>query len=127
MMKRTPIPTTLRLPALFLAALLLTAAPVTAQDSPEGSTQEEGPQEEGGNALPEEARTLVQEMLARLSESMAGLVEILPRYGMPRINEEGDIVIPRLDEAPREGPDRNGTPDKNGTNKTEDTEGAREI
>ncbi|WP_022729323.1 hypothetical protein [Fodinicurvata sediminis] len=125
MMKHTPIPTALRLPALLLAALLMAAAPVAAQDSPEESIQDEGAQEgtqeEDGNALPEEARTLIQEMLARLSESMAGLVDILPRYGMPRINEEGDIVIPRLDEAPREEPDRNGT------NNTEDTEGAREI
>lgn len=124
MMTRFAIPSTLRLPALVLAALLLALSPAASQETPEEGAQEEGtPGEE--KALPEEARTLIQEMLARLSESMAGLVEILPRYGMPRINEDGDIVIPRLDEAPEDRPES--TPEGNGPNETEDTQGAREI
>lgn len=87
------------LPALGLA-LLLAVTPAWAQDSSdEGApAPEESPDLE--NALPEETRTLLREMLGRLSESMTGLVESLPRYGMPRINEEGDIVIPRLDPPP---------------------------
>ncbi|WP_026987785.1 hypothetical protein [Fodinicurvata fenggangensis] len=124
MMTRFAIPSTLRLPALVLAALLLALSPAAAQEVPEEDTQEEGTSGEE-NALPEEARTLIQEMLARLSESMAGLVEILPRYGMPRINEDGDIVIPRLDETPEDRPES--APKGNGTNETEDTQGAREI
>ncbi|MFC4353078.1 hypothetical protein ACFOW6_16130 [Fodinicurvata halophila] len=87
------------LPALGMA-LLLATTPAWAQDSSgeEAPAPEDSPNLE--DALPEETRTLLQEMLGRLSESMSGLVESLPRYGMPRINEEGDIVIPRLDPPP---------------------------
>lgn len=118
------------LPALGLA-LLLAVTPAWAQDSSgeEAPAPEESPDLE--NALPEETRTLLREMLGRLSESMSGLVESLPRYGMPRINEEGDIVIPRLDSPSESEEEEPRTEDTEkaprNTGKDQDLGGTREI
>lgn len=118
------------LPALGLA-LLLAVTPAWAQDSSgeEAPAPEESPDLE--NALPEETRTLLREMLGRLSESMSGLVESLPRYGMPRINEEGDIVIPRLDSPSESEEEEPRTEDTEkapqNTGKDQDSGGTREI
>ncbi len=48
------------------------------------------------------------EQLDRALDRLEGMVERLPRYGTPYIDEDGDIVIPRRDQAPPPAP---GEPD----------------
>lgn len=70
--------------ALAIAVLLLgPAAPAFAQEEPKSST--------------ERAEELAREGAQRLMSALETLLQVIPQYGMPRIEENGDIVIPRLD------------------------------
>lgn len=81
------------LPALG-AALALVAAPAAAA--------EEGP------AAPAPVEQAVEE-LRRMMERLDDLFRSMPRYAMPEVTEDGDIIIRRIDPSPdrpaREGPD----------------------
>jgi hypothetical protein len=66
-------------------AIMLAAAPggtVLAQDS----------ENEDGNS----PQALAREGAERLMRALDGLLQMIPQYGAPRIEENGDIVIPRL-------------------------------
>jgi len=68
------------------AALIgvLVAGPAPAQDEPS-----------------EKAREGAQQLI----EALEGWLNMLPRYGTPRITEDGDILIPRLDSPDNGGED----------------------
>lgn len=72
---------------LILAAVLLAAlaapGPAAAQSQPP-SGKEESPEE------------LAREGVERLMRALEGILKAIPQYGVPRVEEDGDIVIPRL-------------------------------
>jgi hypothetical protein len=88
-------------------AILLAASPVGAQEGGE----------EQQNSDPE---TLAREGAERLMRALEGILQIIPQYGMPRIEEDGDIVIPRLN--PPEQEDQQDAPDKEGDEPAPQTE-----
>lgn len=55
---------------------------------------------------------LAREGAQKLMQALEGLLQVIPQYGMPRIEENGDIVIPRLDKP--------GTPENDGKDKPKD-------
>lgn len=77
--------------AIALAVALAAAAPAAAQTSPEDEMMEKRSR---AGELAREAT----EMLMRAIELM---IQSIPQYGMPEIDEDGNIIIPRL---PRETP-----------------------
>ncbi len=92
-----------RVAAALTAVLVLAGSPALAR------AQEEAPKEQS----PEE---LAREGAERLMRALEGLLQVIPQYGMPRIEENGDIVIPRLNppgeqRTPREKPENGGPPD----------------
>ncbi len=74
--------------AAALALLLSLTGPALAQDSGDGQPEQEQ-QDPGAMAL---------EGAQRLMRALEGILQMIPQYGMPRVEENGDIVIPRLDE-----------------------------
>jgi len=72
-----------RFAAVVTAGLVLAGSPAMVR------AQEEAPKEQS----PEE---LAREGAERLMRALEGLLQVIPQYGMPRIEENGDIVIPRL-------------------------------
>lgn len=74
----------------FAAALALSPVPAAAQS--------DGGQ--GGESAEEMAREGVQ----RLMDALETFLSAIPQYGVPRIEENGDIVIPRLDKREPEQP-----------------------
>ncbi|SDF88211.1 hypothetical protein SAMN05216241_10316 [Limimonas halophila] len=76
-----------------LAAALAASAPAAAQD--------EEPQDPGAQA---------REGAEQILDALRGLLQMMPRYGMPQVQEDGDIVIPRLDE-PENGDGEDAAPD----------------
>lgn len=96
------------LAALFVAGAVAAAAPAVAQS--------QSPGEEGGES-PEE---LAREGAERLMQALEGLLKVIPQYGMPRIEENGDIVIPRLNPPEQgEGEEKNGPSEGEGETITE--------
>lgn len=87
-----PNPTRLRV-GLALAGAWMLLSPSALADS-----------EESGRRSPENSVAEALELLHRTWRDLETIVEGLPRYGLPEITEDGDIVIPRL---PRED-DRRG-------------------
>ena len=53
---------------------------------------------------------MIERELGRLVDRLQGALEKLPRYALPEITEEGDIIIRRLPRNPRERPNP-GDPD----------------
>ncbi|NNG05180.1 MAG: hypothetical protein HKM95_13940 [Inquilinus sp.] len=83
-------------PALALAAtLLLLSSPAYADD------------EDRRPRSHEESVAEALDLLNRTLRDLEIIVEELPRYGLPEITADGDIIIPRLprDEHPRRGGD----------------------
>lgn len=74
--------------AAALALLISAAAPAMAQGSGEGQPEQKQ-EDPGGMAL---------EGAQRLMQALESILQMIPQYGMPEIRENGDIVIPRLDE-----------------------------
>jgi len=79
----------LTIPALCACAMLA-SAPVSAQTSPQAPPQTPDAQEPSGTQL-----TL--EGLEKLMLGLQRMVEELPRYNLPEINENGDIILRRID------------------------------
>ena len=71
------------------ACAMLASAPVFAQ-SPNAPPDAPSTQEPSGTEL-----TL--QGLAKLMRELQRMVEELPRYNLPEINENGDIIIRRID------------------------------
>lgn len=72
-----------------IAAAILTVG--TSLMVPAAAQQDE-PQSEGEQSPGELAREGAQ----RLMRALEGILQIIPQYGAPRVKENGDIVIPRL-------------------------------
>lgn len=81
--------------AITLLGLLAAAAPARADEQAAGRSGE--PRHPG-----QIARDAADDLMRRLEELAASL----PRFGLPQIAENGDIVIPRLDRAERDAPGR---------------------
>lgn len=75
------------------AALLTTGVPgALAQD--EGSTAQQ---------RLDELEALAQESLERLMLALEGMLQAVPQFELPEINEDGDIIIRRIRPKPSEG------------------------
>ena len=72
-----------------LLGLLLLAQPSLAQPSLAQEVEEESERR-----APEE---MAREGVELLLRALRGFLQAVPHYGLPRIEENGDIVIPRLD------------------------------
>ena len=98
------------------AAGMLSLWAVLAAATPAALAQEGG---ESGDSSPQE---LAREGAERLMNALDGLLRMIPQYGVPEIQDNGDILIPRLNpeggETPQgEGEDDSGSEDgKNGEN-----------
>lgn len=97
-MTRKPCPGAL---AGALAALLLVSAPAAAQDG-------------GGDQQQSDPEALAREGADRLMRALEGILKIIPQYGMPRIEDDGDIVIPRLNPPGEDEKNKNDTPEGGG-------------
>lgn len=97
--------------AMALLASSLATAPVLAQEEeppgaiePESGTSENAPEE------------MAREGVELLLRALRGFLSSVPQYGLPRIEENGDIVIPRLNreeenEQDQDGDDTDGSDD----------------
>lgn len=87
-----------------LAALTLVAAPglapglAWAQTPP---TRPAPPPHLEGPNLADDPLALAQDALERLMRAFGSMLESLPQYGAPRLNERGDIIVPRLNPKPK--------------------------
>lgn len=96
--------------AAALAMLVTFAVPAAGQSGNDGGSSEEK----------QDPEALAREGAERLMRALEGILQIIPQYGMPRIEEDGDIVIPRLnppeeekekkDDAPSDGTDEGDPP-----------------
>lgn len=75
---------TARAAAALVIAAGLAGAPAAAQAQSE---------EPGGQSSPED---LAREGAEKLMRALESILSVIPQYGVPRIEENGDIVIPRL-------------------------------
>jgi hypothetical protein len=71
--------------AAAMLALVTVSGPAMAQSGGGGEGRQEGSPED-----------LAREGAERLLRALEGLLHAIPQYGMPRVEENGDIVIPRL-------------------------------
>jgi hypothetical protein len=89
--------------AWLLAALLALPTPLAAQ-SDGGESQGDG----------RSAEDMAREGVERLMNALETFLGSIPQYGVPRIDDDGNIIIPRLDSPDKGGdgdaPD-NGGPD----------------
>ena len=88
------------------AALMFLTAPALAEDAPppEDSQQKQ-----------EQAAKLAMEATQKLMQALELLIKSLPQYGLPRIDEDGNIIIPRLPNPPEaEPPGGGGEPAQDG-------------
>lgn len=69
----------------LLTSSLATAPALAQQDELPGATEPEGAPEE-----------MAREGVELLLRALRGFLDSVPQYGLPRIEENGDIVIPRL-------------------------------
>ena len=80
--------------AAALAAALVLGAPVVAAPP----TSED------------QAKEKLRQGAARIMEAIELMIRAIPTYGMPRIDEHGNIIIPRrggpLDQAPKDPPEQ---------------------
>lgn len=85
--------------AAWLAFAVGAAAPSLAQQSPPAAP----PQERAGE--------LAREAIEKLMQALTLVIENLPQYAMPEINERGDIIIRRLNPPPRAERERERVPE----------------
>ncbi len=61
-------------------------------------------------ASEDQAKEKLREGAARIMEAIELMIRAIPTYGMPRIDEHGNIIIPRrggpLDQAPGDAPEQ---------------------
>lgn len=94
---------TTRLAAAVLAVGLLAGTPAAAGER--GGEQESSPEE------------MAREGAERILRAIEGLLDMIPQYGAPYVDEDGNIVIPRVDtprgeeETPEGGEDEAEPPD----------------
>jgi hypothetical protein len=74
------------------ACAMLASAPVFAQSPNASPNTPGGPSTQGPSGT-----ELTLEGLAKLMRGLQRMVEELPRYNLPEINENGDIIIRRID------------------------------
>lgn len=79
----------LAISAAALAAIMLLTTPGWAGDG------------EAPDSVHSEFDRLIERELDRLFDRLQGALEELPRYALPEITEEGDIIIRRLPRNPR--------------------------
>ena len=81
------------------AALIILTAPAFADDvpPPEDSQQKQ-----------DQAAKLAMEATQKLMQALELLIKSLPQYGLPRIDEDGNIIIPRLPNPPETAPPEGG-------------------
>lgn len=77
--------------AIATAAALAAGAPALAQSSPDDETAKKQ----------ERAAELAREATEMLMRAIELMIQSIPQYGLPEIDEDGNIVIPRL---PRDDP-----------------------
>ena len=88
------------------AAIMILAMPALAADP--------SPPEES-QSQQEKAAELALEATQKLMLALELLIKSLPQYGLPRIDEDGNIIIPRLPEsAPAEPESGDGDTDSDG-------------
>lgn len=77
-----------------------------------------GGEGEGRDAPGREPEELAREGVEKLMRALEGLLQAIPQYGAPYVDEDGDIVIPRLN--PPAERDENGedAPDEPGVTET---------
>lgn len=88
------------------AAIMVLAMPALAADPspPEDSKQKQ-----------EQATQLALEATQKLMLALELLIKSLPQYGLPRIDEDGNIVIPRLPNTDKAEPEpEDGAPKEEG-------------
>ena len=73
------------------AALIILTAPLAAPARAGDPTPPEQSQEQQ-----QKAAELAMEATQKLMQALELLIQSLPQYGMPRVEEDGSIVIPRL-------------------------------
>jgi len=80
-----------------MAALLAATSPALAQDKP------------GDTATEQQKRAvdLAREATEKFMKALEMLIQSIPQYGLPKVDKNGDIVIPRL---PKEAPAKPETP-----------------
>jgi hypothetical protein len=91
-----------------LAAALIVTGAVCAPAALHAQTQPPSHQQE------EDPGVLAREAIDKLMRALAGVIQNLPQYAMPEMNERGDIIIRRINpraEKPRppENPDETRT------------------
>ena len=64
----------------------------------------------GVAASEDQAKEKLREGAARIMEAIELMIRAIPTYGMPRIDDDGNIIIPRrgspLDQAPKDAPEQ---------------------
>lgn len=83
-------------PSVIFCLCLLLAVTQARAEEPEGPPSETPPEARA----PEE---LAREGVELLLRALRGFLEAVPQYGLPRLDEKGDIIIPRLD--PKQAPE----------------------
>jgi hypothetical protein len=81
----------LAIPAFFLVLGLAAGAPVVALAQ--------------GSSEREQAEQMAREAMEQLMRALELMIESIPQYEMPEINEDGDIIIRRKRRPRREAPD----------------------
>ncbi|WP_366556465.1 hypothetical protein [Aquibaculum sediminis] len=115
-----------------LVAVLLTSSlatvPALAQNG--GPPGDNAPESTPPESAPEE---MAREGVELLLRALRGFLSSVPQYGLPRIEENGDIVIPRLNrgeqneedgDTDEDGPrdeDRNDSDNSDGTDSSDDS------
>ena len=79
-----------------LAAALLFATPGTAGEL----ITRDGEEPSASGRLHQDLKQLIERELDRLRNRLEGALEDLPRYALPEMNEDGDIIIRRLPREP---------------------------
>lgn len=66
---------------------------------------------EGGGSSPQD---LAREGAQRLLDALEGLLQVIPQYGVPKVLDNGDILIPRLNppQEEKDGDEDGGDQDK---------------
>lgn len=95
------------LTGMSLAGVVAMAAPAAADDRPSDDLPSG---QSDDSPLSAEAQRALEE-IERMVRDLDQLLGQIPRFGLPEMTEDGDILIPRLPNPP---PDPRGTEDNNG-------------
>jgi len=79
---------------------------------------------EGGESSPQD---LAREGAQRLLDALEGLLQVIPQYGVPKVLDNGDILIPRLNPPQEEGDGGEGDGGEDTPSTEDDDTGSREI